>query len=1294
MVEDGKGNMWFGTRNGLVKYDGYGMQCYYHINSEPKSVISSFVKALFLDSRKRIWVGTGAGMSRYSPDSDDFCSYPGPGSVSTVVETKSGRIISGGDNLCVYDEKTDSFIKYPSLEAGFIISMALDADDNLFVASNSSIFYYDSSLTKITRLDTSLYSDFLTGIDGIIPMTFDHAGNLWIGRNGKGVMRVNRRTGKARIYEPAEISNGIVRTIAEDGSHRIWLGTEKGVTIIYPDGRIEIIRHDFQMPNLLSDNAIYSILCDRNRNIWIGSYFGGVDVLLSGNMQFRWTEPGNGPHNIKGKVVRMMAETSPGTYWIATEDMGISIYDAADGTFTLFDGLPQMGTNVHSLYYDRPSGDMWIGTFRRGLFRYNPQSGKSRHYLLSNGLASDAIFYIAKQRNGRIWVATTQGLRYYDRSTDTFVPAGDGILDGGFVYTLFVDREDNLWAGTVTSGLFRIDGKTGKVSRWAGEDGDSGLCDDYVTCLYQGRDGIMWVGTNNCGLHRLDPATGRVEVVSNEMLLPRYTICSINEDMRGRIWVGTSMGLYQYNPADKAILRFTTDNGLPTNNFNFSSTLTTSGGQMFFGSLNGIIAFSPLHIDKDMSSYEVHLKNLTIDNRRMTVSTEGTPLTSELDETPELRLTYGQARSFCIEYGVIMPGMANAIEYQVRLDGIDDRWRDVGTERRFYGYGLQPGTYTLRIRANGSNAGWEHCREKVLRIVVQPPFYRSWWAYLVYVIMTGLAALFAIRLFRTRMQEKNAVKMARLEKEKIEEIDRAKFDFFTTVSHELRTPLSLIVAPLKSISRQELNTESQKHLDTAIKNTRKMEELIGELVTFNKIETDNFPFYIQKGNPLEFLALAVQPFRETSAERGITLTLDSEDNGEDVWFSPSYLERIVNNLLSNAIKFTAEGGAVTVKANITGRDNSNFTYLHMDVADTGIGIVKEELENIFDRYYQTKRGYNVNNCGWGIGLSLVKRLVEVHKGTVGVTSEVGVGSTFSVWLNVSADAFPEKSRIADDKVIVPVEQYRFSPATVSGTHVGSDDAAQSDNGLTILIVEDNADLLSFMYDYFSSKYTILTATDGQKALQIAREQPVQLVISDVMMPGMDGTELCRTLKGDMRTSHIPVILLTAKSESEDVVAGYESGAEAYVSKPFDPNILELQVKNILQLMRVRQTEIRNAGSESIDSTSLSGIDKDFIRRLTELVDKNIGNSDFAVVDITRSLGVSRSLLHVKMKNLMNMSTGDYIRKKRMERACQMLRKGYNVLETAYATGFSDPNYFSKTFKKHIGMSPTEYAAGK
>ena len=1208
--------------------------------------------------------------------------------ILSMAETSDGTIAGAGNGLFVFDEQRDSFVAVTTPDMGFILSLAPDRQGRLYFASNNAIFCYSQHENKILQFDSSLYTDFLTGADGVVPMLVDHAGNLWVGRNGKGVSRISLKSGKADVFFPHQL----VRCIDEDREHNMSLGTENGVYVIDGKGTVRQMRHDYNHPDLLSDNAIYSLLNDRENNHWVGSYFGGVDIMLTGTESFQWMEPGSESHQIRGRILRSMAETDKGTLWVATEGDGLVVVDLNKGESRTFSELPAIGKNVHSLYYDQNAQEMWIGTFRNGLFRYNLKTGASRRYLRERGLDSDAIFFIARQKSGRLWLATTQGLRYYDSQTDSFKKTGDDLLDTHFVYTLHVDSRDNLWVGMANAGLYRIDAKTQRIDHW--EKDKSGLNDNYITCLYEDRRGTMCIGTNVSGLQYMLRDEDIIRPFAKEWNLSNYTICSIIEDLNGQLWVSTSQGLIRLEIVSDNITRFTVDNGLPTNQFNFSSSLMASDGNLYFGTVRGLVSFNPSQLKSAVAPPMVHWKRLLIGNRFQTASVEGSPVTEELDEMTTIRLTYEQARLFALDFGVVMPMSAKVVHYQVKIDGIDRDWRDAGINHSFYGYRLASGSYLLHVRANDSGGDWDRCPEKVLKIIVLPPLWRSWWALLAYILIAVGLLYFVWHFFRSRQLATETIRKVAMEKEKIQAIDKAKFDFFTSASHELKTPLSLIKAPLKNILRQEtLGTDGKRNLDIALKNAAKIEMLVDELVPYNKVETDTFRLYVQQGNPMEFVKRAVDPFRELAMEKQIRMVQHCEDNGEQVWFSPQYVEHILGNLLSNAIKFTPDGGTVTVGSAIVTQSGRN--YLCIKVRDTGIGIVPEELNRIFDHYHQTQRGYNTAASGWGIGLSLVKRLAEIHKGSVSVESKVGEGSVFTVLLCVSGEVFDESNRIAGENVLVAVSDYKLKNGwAVADNHDCSEEQEDNDDnvGTTLLVVEDHPDMREFLRTQLSARYRVLTAENGREALLMARREMLHLVVSDVMMPEMDGFELCRNLKESMDTSHIPIILLTAKSESDDVATGYRAGADAYVSKPFDIGILEMQIGNILKLVRSRQQEIVDAQPVDLSAASLTVLDRKFLQRMKEIVEENLGDSDFSVTDVTSALGISRSLLHVKMKNLMNMSIGDYIRHQRLERACRMLRDGNNVSETAYATGFSDPNYFSKTFKKHIGINPTEYVA--
>ncbi|MDR2929281.1 MAG: response regulator [Cytophagaceae bacterium] len=1297
LMQDDRGQLWIGTRNGLSRYDGYSVSSYFNQADNPNSLHHNFIKKIIQDSKKRIWIGTHCGVCLYRPASDDFRNYDMPAGmmVSSIVETATGTIVCGGTRLYIYNEDADEFVEQQRHDGEFIVSMAVGVGNRLFISTNRSVYYYDESFSTTTQINPLYFADFITGSDGIIPLFFDSRGTLWMGRNGKGVTNIDFTTDEVVKYDALRLSDGTVRAIAEDRDGRIWLGTEKGITILNRNGVIEIMQQDFVDKNKLNDNAIYAIVCDRDDNMWIGTYFGGINVLLKNSEQFRWTEAGYGALNVKGKAVRRMVELQNNILWIATEDGGLNICNTVTGNIDVFNRIPNLGHNVHEIFYDTPSKEMWIGTFRNGLFRYSLQTGASEQYLPTsqNGLPSDAIFAIAKQKNGVMWVGTTQGLRYYSAKANSFVALRHSILDSDFIYCLLIDCDDNVWVGTRNNGLFRINSTTREVSGWTAKANNSGLNDNYITSLYQDARNRIWIGTNNGGLQYIDPADAAIRALTDGMSLSRSTICSIIEDELGRLWIGTSDGLYQFNSERCAFVCYTVEDGLPINQFNFSSAIQAQNGQLYFGSVNGLISFAPKTIKEDRGPFHVYLTHLSINNQVITSRDPDSPLDKAIDDTEHITFTYRQSRSFSIKYAAISLGNTSTINYQIRLPEMSEEWQSTGLERHFTGSNLPAGRYHLQIRANNSNEGWDNAPVKEISFTIRPPYHLSIVAFFIYTAIVALLLFVIYKIFSIRLRERNAIRMANLEKEKMEEINKVKMDFFTSVSHELKTPLSLISAPLKYIAQHEnISPESTDKLDTAIKNTGKMVGLIDELVTFNRIESGNFQFYVQKGNPLEFIANIAQLFGESAAEKSITLSIRCENNGEEVWFSPSYIEKITNNLLSNAIKFTLAGGEVSVSAAITDNDDG-FTYLRIEVRDTGIGILEEEFGNIFEKYYQTKRGHNVNYKGWGIGLALVHKLSEIHKGNITLQSKAGEGSCFTVHLNVSESAFDTKNEITPDKNLLPLSRYEFTTPLSCGKPADavlpqeSGDAELSE--FTILLVEDNAELLNFLSVLFSSKYTIYTAKNGVRALDIAMKHPVDLVISDVMMPEMDGNELCHTLKNDISTSHIPVILLTALNETDSVMKGFQSGAEAYIQKPFDPQILEFQVKNIIQVKQALRDKIINAKGSKVESVFLSKYDTEFINKVNKIIDDNIENEDLSIPFITERVGVSRSVLHVKIKSLLNITIGDYIRKKRLTKARELLLEGCQVGDTAWKTGFTDPSYFTKCFKREFGIKPTE-----
>ncbi len=1077
MAFDHDGLLWVGTRNGLAKYDGYSFVTYYNNPDDSESIPHNFIRVIFVDSDNNVWIGSDMGISRYRRDTDDFENHSVEGEhIAKIVETKDGAIVCSGTRIFRRSPEEKEFRHIPRQSEGYVAGMAVSPDNRIYVATDRSIAWYSSRLDSETILDASLYSNFLSGFDAIVPLFFDSRGKLWIGRDGKGVMCLDIRSGKNEIYDETRLSDGTVRAIAEDSQGLIFLGTEKGITTINPEtGIISKVSQQFGNSRTLSDNAIYCIIPDAYDNIWVGTYFGGINLVLRNALKFRWVAPGYDSYALSGKAVRRIIEPERGALWLATEDGGINILNLADRRISRFNKIPEIGTNVHELYYDETTGDMWIGTFRNGLFRYNLRSGAYWHYTAFNsGLKSNAIFAIVRQngKGRKLWIATTLGLMFYDPDTDTLMPVNHPVLDTDFVYCLHADKAGNIWAGTVNRGLFRIDGKSNEIKGWGKQPyGKDGLKDNYITTIFEDKRGRIFLGTNNDGIQIFDGKSLRILPFAGKAT-DWGTVCSIMEDHNGNIWITTSGGLFKVNPDNLSYVKFTTADGLPENQFNFSSTMQASDGNLYCGTVNGLVTFNPGIAKRPDSDSPVHLWFLTLNNNPISPRTEDSPLSSALDAASSLELNYSDSRVFSIDYGIVDPvGAANA-RYQIFIEGLDKEWRDVGGQRRFTAMELPYGSYVFKVRALTSGDNWEAAPIRELNLKIAPPYYLSSTAWVVYILLGISLCYFVYRLVTWRMREKQQKRLNQIEREQKDELNREKMEFFTNISHELKTPLSLILAPLKHLSSEENMSEaSHERLSTAIANTSKMIDLINELVTFNRVESGNFQLFLQKGNPLDLIETMSGYFRGPASEKNISINVLTQNNGEEVWYSTTYLERIISNLLSNAIKYTGENGCIDVRASIVEGENRDV-YLQLEVKDNGIGIAPEEIDNIFKKYYQTKRGYNASHTGWGIGLATVKKLVEIHKGSISVVSTIGEGSAFTVRINVTQDAFDKSSCIAAG-ASAPV---KYQPTFITNTLAvysqgrGENTGENREKSVSILLVEDNPQLLRFLEDEFSKDY--------------------------------------------------------------------------------------------------------------------------------------------------------------------------------------------------------------------------------
>lgn len=1303
IYQDHKGFMWIATTSGLCLYDGYHIKTYTCQPEDSTTLSHSIVRKIFEDSKHRLWLATKNGICRYNRETDNFIRYT-DSTVSSksrgysFIELSQGRLLaSTSSGIYLYDESQDRFI--PFLKAGKKLTPNLvhefikDSEGIIWCATSNGLLRLNpENLTQIHTDDNPELSKIMKH-PFISSISMDVYRRIWIGTSDKGVYIYNPQDNNVRnINMQNGLSSNYVHCLLSDNSGKMWVGTEHGINIVSADMKtISLLSQGITGTSNLNDNAIYVLYKDHSENIWVGTFFGGVNIHFKGSENFTTYPYGFSDKHLSGKAVRQIIADTDHSLWIATEDGGLNHFDQQTQTFRHYrnkqDKIGVSYYNVHSLLKDKQE-NLWIGTFTGGISRYTPKSGKTTYYSPEHkNMNSNMIFCLLQDHEETIYAGAVNGLFRYSPQTDRFTIVDEPQLKGQFIYCMTEDSNGELWFGTRNAGLYRYHPQTHEWTRIREIDGLS----KSIVCLFEDRQKNIWIGTNNEGLIFYDRERNTYNLYTTADGLPSNSIMAITQDHDGDIWFSTTTGLCRFNYSTGSITNYTENDGLPINQFNFTSAYKAHDGQLFFGTINGMIAFYPELLKEARSKLHVEITSFKIHGKEAGIG-EDSPLAANITETHNIKLTHKQASSFSFDYTGLNFSHSRNIVYAIRLTGMDSEWQNVGHQRHILFSGLPAGDYKLCIKASYDGIHWDEQSVRCLDIIILPPFWLSWYAYVIYTLLLILAGWIAYRIVRTRLRLQMKLKTEHASKIQAEELNRQKITFFTNISHDLKTPLTLILAPLnKIISDKQLTPELKEKLKVVLRNAQRMQYLIDELMTFSKIEMKRLKISVQEGDVLNFIEEISHIFQIVANESSVNFITEitPSKNTPEVWFSPRKLERILYNLLSNAFKFTPAGGTITLSAYLH-RTHDGETFLHLTVKDTGIGISSEYLDKIFENYYQVDK--NDDKQGSGIGLALTKSLVSIHKGTIHVDSKPGEGTVFEVELNVSASAFSddEKSPVKLDHTDINANKHPLLSTTDLLQEKLQEPILQIDGKYKILIVEDNRDMNDFIAGIFDGDYLVIQAFDGQEGHDKALIEVPDLVISDVMMPVMDGFEMTRKLKNNLLTSHIPIVLLTAKTGEENKVDGFCQGADVFIEKPFNAQSLELQIKNILTTKNNNIRRFNNSPEIDVTQITTNPRDEKFMNSLLELVMKNLDNDQFSVGDITSSLGISRSLLHIKLKSLTNFSVTEFIRNIRMREAREKLIAGMNVSEASYAVGISDPNYFTKCFKKQFGQTPSEF----
>jgi len=1276
VYQDTKGFMWFGTYDGLNRYDGYGFTVYRTVIGDPGSIPFNNIASIAGDGRGNLWVAGQKGLGILDAVSARFSvpMYLPYGSRELIaMRTSVHNLRSIGDDYVLAGTHADGLIVFErGSRVGMQIPLERTADYDVPCIS------YDSARQSVF---------------------------LFIQK--KGVYRYDLRTRRLAVVSDA-IQNAL--SLQVDGRGRVWVGTDYGLFLLSADGRrvsgnwmpqrcrvvgIHINQRNelcigtdgagvWRLPvdsvvatpllsntgmPLVNSNAAYAIYEDKEGRKWIGTLRGGVNVIEPGKSCFTtivYDPPGE--KNIVNNFILSFCEDADHNVWIGTDGAGLRLWNRRKNSFTKYVNDPANEGSINNNFITNILRDehdrIWVATWFGGVNRLDRATGKFVHYACFNprtNMEEKHVWCLSEDRQRRLWAsATNDGCLYlYNREADRFELFDDRVQS---LQSLMEDRAGVFWGGNYTS-LIRIDRERRRHIVYP--------MGYPVRCLHEDRQGQFWVGTQEGGLLLFDRKTGQYKRFTTAEGLPSNTILRILEDAHGNLWMSTYNGISEYQRAEGKFRNFSLSDGLQSVQFSFNAGLALSSGEFLFGGIKGFNVFYPdsvLHVSKATTVYltgvRVQNEPIEADSRYVTDRSAG--------QIRELRLPFDRAM-FSLDFTALGYDGSDKINYAYSLVGWDKGWNYSNGSRTANYSSVQEGSYVFAMRISHADGTWSK-ESELLRVVVLPPWYRTWWAYLLYAFCSlGLVGGY-LWYSRSRERLRYEVKLAQLETRKEKELVERKVAFFTHITHEFRGPLTLIINPVGEMLSRGEGSES---LPFVYRNAQRLLGLVDQLLLFQKVESG---VDVIKPGPVNIVELARQVwlcFGEAARMKKIDYRFEGAGLGVLLNVDREKVEIALYNLLSNALKYTPEGGEVVLGLWEVGGQVEIF------VRDTGMGIPAEVGEQVFDKFYQIQRSEVTSISGFGIGLYLVKQFVEAHGGSVRYTSEKGVGTCFRL-------RFLKGAAIGE---VVPGTEVGLSPLVreMMVEEVPKEEALVSDKR-RILIVDDDVQLLAYIRHVLEGQYTIYQAHSGEEGLVLAKEHRPDLIISDVHMDGISGIELCETVKNDVLLAQVPVILLTASASANNKLAGVRHGADDYITKPFDTDLLVARVAALLKsrdrLERSFFEVVTNGGGEPV---RISGDDKVFLDRLMAVVEENLDEDDFCIKKLSVEMGMSHSHLYQKVKELSGQSLNGFIRYIRLKKAAELLiNTPCNVNEVALQVGISDGKYFREQFHKLFGLNPSEY----
>lgn len=1315
IYEDSEGYMWFGTRKGLNKYDGYKFTCFQELDG---TISQSHISCMTEDGDSYLWVGTRKGLNRYDRLRNCFEPYfhqPGDtlslsdNTINTLYkDTKGALWIGTGAGLNLYVKETDHFHRHiiPGISPErTIYHLTGDNDGHLWIGTDSGLYVYDFELQDL-RVFHHVPDDINSLAANRISALFcDSRGWVWIGTYLGGICRYDAGTDNfIRYTENDGLNSNNVRCFEEDKEGNLLIGTFDGLNVYNPqtDQIKNLLGSSMEREMQVSNFSIYALHCDHAGTAWIGTYSGGVSYYNPAGHRFRLYDPGMQGQKMCGIVGPIVED--PEGLWIGTEGGGLVFYDRLKNEYTYYllpGATPRSNSRniVKSLL--KINNQLIVGTTQGVIHHFDIQK---KQFVQTRRVPWGSIYYALLHDSGqKLWIgATSSSALGYLKPDNQFVhpiPLVDRqVFSPSNVRHVVMQDTGIFFVATAGQGLYRLNETNGTLQQWRHiPDDTTSLCMDQIYSLIKTKDGSIWVGTPGGGIGRLEMETSTFRNYNQSHGLGSNTVYTLLEDHNGKLWMSTSNGISMFDPAGEVFTNYHRNNGVEISEFTPGSGIVTSDNEVIFGGNEGFILFHPEDLKENTYVPPVVITGLSVNNKQVNHSAVYT-------STP-LRLNYKQL-NFAIEFSALNYIYPNQNQYAYKLEGFDREWNHVGHRREAYYTNIQPGEYTFRVKGSNNDGVWNE-EGASMHIHIMPPPWATWWAWMLYILTTLIIIALIIRYARIKTRLENNIRIKQMEQENLEELHQTKIKLFTGFAHELRTPLTLIISPLEDALQQNsgLGPDLKDTLKLMHRNAGRLLNTVNLLMDFRKKETGHLQMKAAQGNIVKFTNEIVLAFSELSRSRDILLTFDSSLAEQQLWYDRNLMEKVVFNLLSNAFKNTPNGGTIRVilqrlspeqlTSDFPGRlaHIKTTDYILLEVEDNGVGIPEAEREKIFEPFYQIHRKETSHLLGTGLGLNFSRGVVELHHGAIWADNRTEKGTVFRIVLPVGKEHLKEHELEPDYKNSEDTSFYVVHDMLETTPDVTVNESA-GDLKYTVLIVEDNQDVRHYIKSHVSKYYHTLEACNGKEAFDLIVEHLPDLVVSDVMMPEMDGIELCRLVKDDLRTGHIPVILLTARVTVIQIQEGFEQGADEYITKPFNAGLLLTRIQNLITSREKLKELFGQKNSFKFPELPTSSVDGKFMDSMYQYIIDHLDDPDLLMDNFCREIGMSRSSFYRKVQSLSDLTPVEIIRNTRLEYAAKYIREtDLSISEIAYKTGFSSPSYFSKSFKSHFKQSPSEMKNG-